>query len=153
MPKQKITNYYCVVKRDKFGPYELVFKRNTTRVKVREELVAEGYRVLKCMSPKDVRKVKSYKNYGDYILDGRRSMNLPNNAFKFMRSIELLPEDLRNTIVKQYNRSIRKWEAFLQDDNKNKLSEIEQRQTKEEINALTESDFTLLMEVSNVYKN
>jgi hypothetical protein len=143
--RRSTKNYYSLVKKEKFGEYELIIRQGTSGYKVRNQLISEGFRVFRSMTAKEVRKAKSYNNYGEYVLDGRReTMSFPNGAFEFIQNIQLLPEDLTTTIVKQYNRSIRKWEAFLQDDNKNQLSEIEQRQTKEEINALTESDFTLI---------
>jgi hypothetical protein len=141
MRKRKIQNYYCLVKTEKFGGYQLMIRQGTNGQAIRKELINEGIRVFRCMTSKEVRKAKSYKNYGEFILDGRRETNFPNGAFEFIQSIQLLPEDVTNKIIRYYDRSFKMWCAYIEDDNKNRLTAIEFRQTKDEINALTKIDF------------
>lgn len=97
MPARKEQNYYCVVKREKFGDYELIIRKGTNGGKITTQLKKEGFRVMRCMNAKFIKLCQSFRKSG-YFYNGRQNTSMPHNALVFIREIELLEEDKTNEL-------------------------------------------------------
>lgn len=87
MPKPILQNYYCIIKKKKFGEYDLIIRENTSTAKVRNELKREGYRVLLCTSAHGLLKLQQAETFEDFLSE-RPSSYWNEYAFHFMKQIK-----------------------------------------------------------------
>jgi hypothetical protein len=88
MPKPIRQPYYCIIKKKKFGEYDLIIRENTSTAKARNELKQEGYRVLVCVTAHGLLKLQQAETFEDFLKD-RPSSYWNEYAFQFMKQINL----------------------------------------------------------------
>jgi hypothetical protein len=88
MPKPRIQQYYCIIKKKKFGEYDLINRENTSTAKVRSQLKKEGYRVLVCVTAFGLLKLQQAQNFEEFLKE-RPTSKWTEEAFNFMKQIKL----------------------------------------------------------------
>jgi Holliday junction resolvase-like predicted endonuclease len=88
MPKPRIQQYYCIIKKKKFGEYDCIIRENTSTAKVRNQLKKEGYRVLVCVTAHGLLKLQQAENFEEFLKE-RPTSKWTEEAFNFMKGIKV----------------------------------------------------------------
>jgi hypothetical protein len=87
MPKPILQSYFCIIKKKKFGEYDLIIRENTSTAKVRNQLKKEGYRVLVCVTTHGLLKLQQAETYEEFLKE-RPSSYWNEYAYNFMKAIK-----------------------------------------------------------------